>query len=90
VDYIGISPVFSTPTKTDTNQPFGIEGVRKVMSFLRHPAVVIGGINSSNAVEIIRAGANGIAVVSAICGADDPQKAAQGLKTLLNFNNEME
>jgi thiamine-phosphate pyrophosphorylase len=85
VDYIGISPVFSTPTKTDTAQPFGLEGIRQVMAVSLHPAVAIGGINFTNATSIIRAGANGIAVVSAICSASNPCKAAYELKNKITL-----
>lgn len=85
VDYIGISPVFSTPTKTDTAQPFGLEGIRQVMAVSRHPAVAIGGISFANATSIIRAGANGIAVVSAICSANDPCKAAYELNNKITL-----
>lgn len=80
VDYIGISPVFSTATKTDTSQPFGIEGLQKVMGVTKHAAVAIGGINLNNAKEIIQSGANGLAVVSAICSADNPRESALRLK----------
>lgn len=83
VDYIGISPVFGTPTKTDTASPFGLEGVKHVMLFTKHPAVAIGGINQDNAAGIVQAGANGIAVVSAICSANDPEQAARQLKQVL-------
>lgn len=83
VDYIGISPVFSTQTKSDTAQPFGLEGVNEIMSFMKHPAVAIGGINPGNAADVINAGANGIAVVSSICSADDPQQSAWNLKQIL-------
>jgi thiamine-phosphate pyrophosphorylase len=80
VDYIGISPVFGTPTKTDTALPFGLEGILRVMAVSRHPAVAIGGININNAAAIMAAGAHGIAVVSAICSATDPREAAFELK----------
>jgi thiamine-phosphate pyrophosphorylase len=83
VDYIGISPVFSTGTKTDTMKPFGLEGVSRATAVSRHPAVAIGGINEINARQVCQAGANGIAVVSAIISADDPMKAAQRLKHLI-------
>lgn len=79
VDYIGISPVFSTPTKTDTKQALGIEGVRAIASISKHPCVGIGGININNAKEIIAAGANGVSVVSAIVSAENPQLAAKNL-----------
>ncbi len=80
VDYIGISPVFSTATKTDTARPFGLEGIRQVMAVTRHPTVAIGGIKSSNATAVMQAGANGIAVVSAIISANNPREAAFELK----------
>jgi thiamine-phosphate pyrophosphorylase len=80
VDYIGISPVFSTPTKTNTASPFGLEGIVEAMSITRHKAVAIGGINGSNAAAIVKSGAHGIAVVSAICSANNPRLAAEALK----------
>jgi thiamine-phosphate pyrophosphorylase len=83
VDYIGISPVFSTTTKTDTAPPFGLEGIRDVMAISNHPVVAIGGINLANAREIMEAGAHGIAVVSAICSAERPKEAAFELKQKL-------
>jgi thiamine-phosphate pyrophosphorylase len=83
VDYIGISPVFNTATKTDTSAPFGLEGIREVMSFSNHPAVAIGGVNLLNTANIMEAGSNGIAVVSAICSANDPKQAALELKKII-------
>lgn len=85
VDYIGISPVFSTSTKTDTALPFGLTGVEQTMKISRHPAVAIGGINLSNAADIMLAGANGIAVVSAICSAESPMEAAKLLKEKIDI-----
>lgn len=82
-DYIGISPVFATPTKTDTAEPFGIEGIRTIRTHVNIPLVGIGGINQTNAAEIIRAGADGIAVVSAIVSATSPQNAAAELRALV-------
>ncbi len=75
-DYLGVSPVFATSTKTDTKEPWGLEGLAKIRAFSRIPLVVIGGINRSNAAEVIRAGADCLAVVSAICVAADPFDAA--------------
>lgn len=79
VDYIGVSPVFSTPTKTDTAAPFGLDGLRKAVAMSVHPAVAIGGMNLSTAADVIRTGVDGIAVVSAIVCAADPCKASQEL-----------
>jgi thiamine-phosphate pyrophosphorylase len=80
VDYLGISPVFPTPVKTDFNEkPWGLEGLAKARKLTKHTLVAIGGINASNARDIINAGADGIAVVSGICAADNPEKAAREL-----------
>lgn len=85
VDYVGISPVFSTATKSDTAPALGLEGVREISLLSRHPAVGIGGLNAGNAADVIRAGADGISVVSAIMSAADPYAAAAGLrKTIEN------
>lgn len=83
VTYIGVSPVFATPTKTDTKEPWGLEGLKKIKTFSRHALVAIGGINASNAADVIKAGADCLAVVSAICSADDPVTAAQDLKNII-------
>lgn len=84
VDYIGISPVFGTPTKTNTAPPFGLEGIKEVASFTNHPMVAIGGINLQNTADIIEAGATGIAVVSAICSAESPRLSANLLLEQVN------
>ncbi|MCD8265416.1 MAG: thiamine phosphate synthase [Tannerellaceae bacterium] len=83
VDYIGISPVFHTPTKTDTAPALGLEGIREISRICHHPSVGIGGINEQNVAGIITSGADGIAVVSAIMSAPDPEKAARTLKELV-------
>jgi thiamine-phosphate pyrophosphorylase len=79
-DYLGISPVFSTDTKRDTVTEWGLDGLSKIRSLTHKPLVAIGNINSSNAAAIIRAGADTLAVVSAVCGAENPEKAAYELK----------
>ena len=83
-DYIGISPVFSTPTKPDTAPPLGLEGVRQIRALVNIPLVGIGGINMDNGEAVIKAGADGIAVVSAIVSAADPCEASKQLKTLID------
>lgn len=84
IDYIGISPVFNTATKTDTATALGLEGVREIAGISRHPAVGIGGVQATNAGEIIAAGAVGISVVSAIMSAVNPKDAASQLKSIIN------
>ena len=83
VDYIGISPVYGTPTKTDTAEPFGLEGLRKAVAMSVHPAVAIGGMNASTIGEVIAAGADGVAVVSAICSAQNIRLATSELKAIV-------
>jgi len=82
VDYLGVSPVFATPTKTDTKAPWGLDGLRRVRASTALPLVAIGGIHSGNAGDVLRAGADGLAVVSAICAADDPAAAARELRQI--------
>ena len=83
VDYIGISPVYGTPTKTDTADPFGLEGIRKAVEMSVHPTVAIGGMNVATVGEVIAAGTDGVAVVSAICSAESPRDAAAELATII-------
>lgn len=84
VDYLGVSPVFVTPTKIDTKGHWGLEGLRRIRTATRLPLVAIGGLNASNTADVIQAGADSIAVVSAICAADDPYQAARELSTLID------
>jgi len=79
-DYLGISPVYTTPTKTDTVTRWGIEGIKEIRKRTIKPLVAIGNINESNAYEVIKSGADCIAVVSAICGAVNPAKAAWAIR----------
>ena len=83
-DYIGISPVFATPTKTDTALPLGLDGLKEISRAVSLPKVAIGGLNYKNTGKVILNGADGIAVVSAIVSADDPKKAAEELSYIIN------
>jgi thiamine-phosphate pyrophosphorylase len=83
VDYLGVSPVFMTPTKIDTKGHWGLEGLNRIRAATGHPLVAIGGLNASNAKDAIRAGADSIAVVSAICAAPDPRLAALELHDII-------
>ena len=82
-DYIGISPVFATATKLDAATPLGLDGVRRIRAAVGLPIVGIGGLSCDNAAAVIAAGANGVAVVSAIVAADFPERAAAALKKCL-------
>tara|TARA_R110002051_G_scaffold137916_4_gene210620 strand:+ start:44524 stop:45165 length:642 start_codon:yes stop_codon:yes gene_type:complete len=83
-DYIGISPIFSTNTKT-TNlaRPLGIAGLKAIRELYSKTIVCIGGIHKNNTKEIIENGADGIAVVSAISKAANPEAATKELKDII-------
>jgi thiamine-phosphate pyrophosphorylase len=83
IDYLGISPVFGTMTKSDIAPPLGLKGVAKMRALTDLPLVGIGGIHVGNARQVIQAGADGIAVVSAICSAERPQDAVNALLAAL-------
>ncbi len=84
VDYIGISPVYATPTKTDTLTPFGLDDVDEVMRCSRHRCVAIGGMNRDTVGEVIAHGVEGVAVVSAIVAAPSPREAAAELAEIIS------
>jgi len=79
-DYLGVSPVYRTGTKTDTDPAVGPAGLGRIAAAVRIPVVGIGGINAANAALMRPAGAAGICVVSAICAAADPAAAARALR----------
>lgn len=79
VDYLGIGPIFLTDTKRDAAPAMGLEVLSRARDMTRLPLVAIGGVNEGNAESVVRAGADGVAVVSAICSADDPGQAARTL-----------
>jgi len=82
-NYLGVSPIYATPTKTDTAPPLGLEGLREIRETVRLPLVGIGGLNKDNSADAIRCGADGVAVVSAIVAAGDPEAAARELKHVI-------
>lgn len=84
-DYLGVGPIYATPTKTDTAPILGLDGLRKIRKNIKIPLVTIGGLNRSNATQVIRNGADGIAVVSAIVGAEDPEKASRDLMNTIQL-----
>jgi len=83
VDYLGVSPVFTTPTKQELICEWGIEGLKQLRAKSRHKLVAIGGINQSNAASVIKAGADGLAVVSAICSAENPEVASKQIRDII-------
>lgn len=84
IQYIAVSPVFATMTKTDTAPAWGLEGMREARAFMNSvscdiPLMTIGGVGQSNARAIRETGIESIAVVSAICSADSPCEATRAI-----------
>ena len=83
-DYLGVGPIFSTPTKADAAPACGTGLLTALRARSRHVLVAIGGINRENVRQVIDAGAAGVAVVSAICAAPDPKAAARELRNIID------
>ena len=81
VDYLGLGPVFGTATKADHAQPTGFDGLARLIALSSLPNVAIGGLKSDHINGVMTSGADGMAVVSAICGQSDPQAAARAFDT---------
>jgi thiamine-phosphate pyrophosphorylase len=87
VDYIGVGPVYATPTKPG-RAAVGLELVRYAAAHARLPFYAIGGIHAENAASVIAAGAHRLAVVRAIAAASDPERAARELRAALDGAHE--
>lgn len=83
-DYLGVGPVFPTGTKADAAPVWGLERLARLRGESRQTLVAIGGVTVDNAGDCIRAGADGVAVVSAIIAAADPGQAARQLRRAVN------
>lgn len=79
VDYLGVGPVFATATKPDHKRPIGLTGLQELIALSTLPSVAIGGLKAEHVAAVIQAGAQGLAVVSAICGQANPALAANQL-----------
>lgn len=84
VDYLGLGTVFRTETKADHKPAIGLSGLAEMARLARLPTVAIGGLKREHAADVLLAGCNGVAVVSAICGQPDPERAAHNLSHALN------
>lgn len=80
-DVVGLSPIWATPTKTDTDPALGLDGARTLVRLAagRVRTVAIGGINAGNARSVIGTGVDGVCAVSAIAASPDPRAAAEEL-----------
>ncbi len=81
-DYVGFGPVYGTTSKEDAGPAAGLDRLKEIVEAIPLPVVAIGGINSGNALPLLRTGAHGIAVISSVCCQADPAEAARCLGSL--------
>ncbi len=81
-DYLGVGPIYLQQTKEDAAPPLGIDGLRRLRALTGRPIVAIGGLTPDNSALALAAGADGLAVVSAIVAAADPEAAARRFRAL--------
>ncbi len=89
IDYVCIGGVFATSSKDNPDKPIGVAGFKELACIVRArapglPVGAIAGIDEMNAAEVMRAGADGIAVISAVTAAADPEAAARRLKAIVD------
>jgi thiamine-phosphate pyrophosphorylase len=89
LSYVAVGGVYGTTSKDNTDPPIGIDGLRAIVDVIRarqpkFPICAIAGINSDNAADVIAAGADGVAVISALSLAPDPAVAAQNLRAVVD------
>ena len=82
-DYVSVSPVFATRSKTDARKVCGITALREIRAAVHCSVIGIGGVNSGNTPELIAAGLDGVAVISAVVSAPDITEAASCLATVI-------
>jgi thiamine-phosphate pyrophosphorylase len=82
-DYLGVGPIFSTPSKADAGDAIGADGIAMVRSVTSLPIVAIGGLDLDNSAEIAAAGADGVAVIRAVMQAGDPEDATRRLLSVI-------
>ena len=78
-DYIGFGPIYQTSSKSDAELPKGLAALQRMCEIAQCPVIAIGGITAETAYEVIRVGAHGIAVISAVCAQADPVNATRRL-----------
>ena len=82
-EYVGFGPIFPTGSKSDAGKAQGLEVLADFARAVRVPVIAIGGIGADNAAGVVRSGAHGIAVISAVCCQDDPEAATRNLSSLI-------
>lgn len=87
-DYLGVSPIFQTATKSDAGKPAGISLIEEIRAHVDIPLIAIGGINHSNAECVIKAGADGLCAISCVVAKEDVRAEIRKFQDLfLAFGN---
>ncbi len=82
-DYLGVGPIFVTQTKPDTPPPIGLINLKEIVNNTTVPIIAIGGISADNLESILETGVHGVAIISAILTAPDPEKEIQKIQYLI-------
>lgn len=82
-DYVGFGHIFPTPSKTKATPPVGLDALAEACSKLKTPVIAVGGITAENVRDVMGAGAWGVAVIAAVCAADDPRAATARLRAAM-------
>jgi|Deesub1362A_J573_1020465.scaffolds.fasta_scaffold11767_2 thiamine-phosphate pyrophosphorylase len=89
-DYLGVGPIFPTGSKEDAKKPIGLEGLQRIREKVNLHLTAIGGVNRDNAAEVIKAGADSIAVISALSAAENVEEAARELRSVIDKASKKE
>lgn len=85
VDYLGVGPVFGTASKGDRAAPMlGLDALREIVQAVDKPVIAIGSITADNVASVLETGAHGVAVLSAVVCADDPQAATECIRAAID------
>ncbi len=85
-DYLGVSPIFQTATKSDAGKPSGIALIEEIRAQVDIPLIAIGGINLANAPEVVRAGADGLCAISAVVAKEDVSSEIKRFQELFRIS----
>jgi len=88
-DYLGVGPIFVTQTKPDTPPPIGLSKLKEIVDKTTIPIVAIGGINTHNLEDTLETGVHGVAIISAILTAPDPEQEIQKIQQIIKEYNKM-
>lgn len=87
IDYIGVGPVYGTQSKDVGLPPLGLKGLAEICKMATVPVIGIGSIRRANTLEVLQAGAAGVAVLSEFCLAEDPEQTARDFRKILDQFN---